>query len=225
MMTNQLKFKCFFILTIVFGSIKIFALEEPDYELIKEYDEIEIRKYSYYLVAETKVDTSFEDAGNIAHGILFEYISGNNVRNEKMEMTVPVNQSNQEESGEKIDMAVPVTQEIKLKNDGQYNVSFVIPSKYTSEDVPLPRDSSVSIREIPGKMMAVRKYSGTWSKENYRENEKILLDAIEKYKLKQIGDPVYARYNPPWWPWFLRRNEVMVEINPANFDDFEKDKE
>jgi hypothetical protein len=205
---------------IVFMSgSKLFAFEEPKYTVVKKYDDIEIRKYSSYLVAETQVDTSFEDAGNIAHRLLFEYISGNNQKQEKIEMTVPVNQTNQQNDGEKIEMAVPVIQDLKLQSEGKYVVSFVVPSKYTMDSVPLPKDSRVTIRQIPEKTMAVREYSGTWSEKNYRENEKILFDTLKKNGLEQTGDPIYARYNPPWWPWFLRRNEVMVEIKRVSLEE------
>jgi hypothetical protein len=97
-------------------------------------------------------------------------------------------------------------------------VSFVLPSKYNLVSAPLPKDKRISIREIPQKLMAVREYSGTWSEENYRENEKLLIEELNKKKIKIIGEPVYARYNPPFWPWFLRRNEAMIEVE---FTDFE----
>jgi hypothetical protein len=29
------------------------------------------------------------------------------------------------------------------------------------------------------------------------------------------GEPRWARYDPPWKPWFLRRNEVIVPIEPV----------
>ena len=32
---------------------------------------------------------------------------------------------------------------------------------------------------------------------------------INKRGLKTEGEPIFARYNPPFMPWFLRRNEVL----------------
>ncbi|HSO06557.1 MAG TPA: heme-binding protein, partial [Pelomicrobium sp.] len=70
------------------------------------------------------------------------------------------------------------------------------------------------LRQVPERLMAARTYSGTWSRENYRENERALLEAVEQAGLKPAGEPVWARYNPPLMPWFLRRNEVLVEVRP-----------
>jgi len=210
MTKNKILYIFLFLLFLI--SKNIFAIEEPEYKIVKEYEEFEIREYASYLVAEVEIDSTFEQASNKAFQILFKYISGNNVKQEEIEMTAPVNQMNSDISGEKIEMTVPVTQKSKLKSNGTYIISFVLPSKYNLETAPVPKDDRISIREIPKKLMAVRKYSGTWSEENYRENEKLLIDELNKNKLKIIGEPVYARYDPPFWPWFLRRNEVLIEI-------------
>jgi hypothetical protein len=188
------------------------ALEEPKYKVIKEYDDFEIRKYESFIIAEVEVDQEFEEAGDSAFRPLFDYISGNNVTNQEMEMTVPVNQSNPS-SGEEMEMTVPVAQSGILNTNGKYAVSFVLPLKYTLETAPKPKDERVIIKEVPGKVMAVLEYSGTWSEENYREHEQELFDALKKENIQAIGDPVYARYNPPFWPWFLRTNEVQVEVD------------
>lgn len=204
------------IMLSAFGANNLMAYEEPEYKVIKEYDEFEIREYSSYLVAETEVKGEFEDAGNIAFKVLFDYISGNNLRKEEIEMTIPVNQRNPDLRGEEIEMTTPVSQSTKLNSDGKFVISFVLPSKYNLETAPLPKDSRVKINEIPARLVAVRKYSGTWSEDNYRENESLLLEEVDKNGLAIVGEPVYARYNPPFWPWFLRRNEVLVEVSYKN---------
>lgn len=188
------------------------AIEEPNYKIIKEFDEFEIREYAPYIVAEVEIDTTFEDASNMGFQILFKYISGNNLKQEEIEMTAPVNQMNSVDSGEKIEMTAPVSQKSKIKGDGNYIISFVLPSKYAMENAPIPKDQRIKIQQIPKKIMAVKKYSGTWSEENYRENENLLIEELKKNNITAINDPVYARYDPPFWPWFLRRNEVLIEI-------------
>ena len=198
-------------------SKNILAIEEPKYEVLKEYDEFEIREYSSYLVAEVEIDSTFEEASNKAFQILFQYISGNNVKQEEIEMTAPVNQMNSNK-GEEIEMTVPVTQKSNLKSNGAYIISFVLPSKYNLESAPMPKDQRINIRQIPKKLMAVREYSGTWSEENYRENEKLLIEELSKNNIMMISEPLYARYNPPFWPWFLRRNEVLIEVEFIDFE-------
>jgi hypothetical protein len=181
------------------------AIEEPKYEVIEKDGSFELRDYAPYLVAETQVDAGFEQAGNIAFQRLFRYISGSNTAEAKIAMTAPVTQSR----GEKIAMTAPVTQAAAGKG---YAVGFIVPSKYTLETVPRPLDPTIRIREVPGQRVAAWRYSGRWTTANYRENERKLREALESRGLRPLGEPVLARYNPPFMPWFLRRNEVLIPV-------------
>ena len=88
-----------------------------------------------------------------------------------------------------------------------------MPSGYSLDSLPVPLDPRVLLREEPAKLMAVRSYSGRWTEANYRENESLLLAAVEKAGLTPVAAPVYARYNTPFSLPFLRRNEAMVEVS------------
>ena len=204
----------FSVLFLLTAGLRINAMttEEPKYIVIKEYDEFEIRKYSSFIIAETEVISSHEEAGNKAFDILFKFISGNNIKKEEIKMTAPVLQQESDSKGEEIAMTAPVRQVTGSEEEGKYLISFVMPLHYTMESVPVPNDSRITIKEIPGRIMAVRKYSGTWSEKNFNENKTRLLNALRDNKYKITGQTEYARYNPPFWPWFLRRNEVMVEV-------------
>ncbi len=189
------------------------AIEEPKYAAVKSYPEFELRRYEPFLVAETEVIGDFDEVGNQAFRILAAYIFGENKSNAKMEMTAPVNQRREAGEGEKMEMTAPVTQRSKGRGRSDtYVLSFVMPSGYSLESLPLPLDPRVLLREEPAKLMAVRSYSGRWTEANYRENESLLLAAVEKAGLKPVAAPVYARYNSPFSLWFLRRNETMVEV-------------
>ena len=122
-------------------------------------------------------------------------------------MTAPVTQT---EHSQKIAMTAPVGQQ--AAPGGGWAVTFAIPAEYTMETVPLPMDQRVSIREIPAQRVAVVRYSGTWSEANYRKH----LDELEGWmageRLEPAGEPVWARYNAPFTPWFLRRNEIMIPV-------------
>jgi hypothetical protein len=164
-------------------------------------------------VAETEVSGDFDEIGNKAFRVLAAYIFGENRAQEKMDMTAPVNQHPAAGDGEKMEMTAPVTQGPKGGADTDtYVLSFVMPSGYTLGMLPEPLNPQVQLREEPAKLMAVRGYSGRWTQANYREHESQLLAAVERADLTPVGAPVYARYNSPFSLWFLRRNEVMVEV-------------
>ncbi|MDX2465483.1 MAG: heme-binding protein [Porticoccus sp.] len=182
------------------------AVEEAKYNVLREEDGFELREYETHILAETTVDGEFENAGNEAFGRLFKYISGNNKQQQKVEMTSPVGQ---EPSSQKIEMTSPVGQQ---KQDGKWVVSFMMPASFELETTPEPKDPNVSIREVPARLIAVVRYSGFWSEKRYRHNLEKLQDWIANKHLISVGEPIWARYNPPFIPWFLRRNEVLVPV-------------
>jgi effector-binding domain-containing protein len=189
---------------------QLLALEEPAYKVIKEYDDVEIREYKSYIVAETIVSSDFEEAGNMAFSSLFNYIDGENISQESIEMTAPVSQENIDSTGQEIEMTTPVSQEMMA--NGTYRVAFVMPERFTLETLPKPKDDRVQIREVPAKKVAVIRYSGTWSQENYDEHEGELYSFLSENGFEIVGKPIWARYDPPFMPWLFRRNEIMIEI-------------
>lgn len=197
-------------LILASGSAAV-ATEQLPYAVQKPYDGFELRRYDPYLVAQTEVTGPFEKVGDAAFRLLFGYISGDNRRREEIAMTAPVTQA--PAGGEKIAMTAPVIQ--TPAGSGTYTFSFVMPSHYTLDTLPEPTDPRVTLRQMPGQLVAARRFSGTWGEENYRSNEKALLEAVAAAGLKPVGVPSYARYNSPFMPWFLRRNEAMVEVAEA----------
>jgi hypothetical protein len=201
------------ILPLLTGA-NVMAIEEPTYEVVKSYPELELRRYEPFLVAETEVDGDFDEVGSQAFRILAAYIFGENKSQAKMEMTAPVNQRPAAGEGEKMAMTAPVSQRSKGSGGSDtFVLSFVMPSGYSLDSLPVPLDPRVLLREEPAKLMAVRSYSGRWTEANYRENESLLLAAVEKAGLTPVAAPVYARYNTPFSLPFLRRNEAMVEVS------------
>jgi effector-binding domain-containing protein len=189
----------------------VMAIEEPRYELEQRDGDMELRRYAPHLLAETLVDGSFDEAGNAAFQRLFRYINGNNRGERRIAMTSPVVQ--QDASGSKIAMTAPVRQEGNAT--GGFRVAFVVPAAFSRATVPEPNDPLVVIREVPGQRMAVLRYSGRWTEENYRKHETLLRKWIADQGLAATGPPVYARYNAPFVPWPMRRNEVMVPVAPS----------
>jgi len=187
------------------------AIEETKYEVIESEGEFELRQYPAHVVAETLVEGDFSEVGNAAFRRLAGYINGQNRRKQTIPMTAPVSQ---EVDSVKIPMTAPVNQE---RSGEKWRITFLMPAQYTLETLPEPLDSKVELRKVPERLMAALKYSGTWSKSRYGEKQEQLMEWIARRGLKQIGEPVFARYNPPFMPWFLRRNEVLIPVDrPQN---------
>jgi SOUL heme-binding protein len=173
-------------------SCLVMAAEEPAYQMIERDGAFEIRDYQSIIIAETMVREDFEAAGNSAFRTLFGYISGKNQAKQKIAMTAPVRQ--------------------EAEADGSFRIGFVAPAQYSLQTAPQPADTRVALRELPPQRMAVLRYSGRWTEKNFREHEANLLAWISKRQLAAAGAVVYARYNAPFVPWPMRRNEVMVPV-------------
>ncbi len=168
--------------------------EQQPYEVLEEYADFELRRYPEHVVAETVVKGSFEGVGNKAFMRLVRYIGGGNAASQKVAMTAPVVQAPEEQRSDR------------------YVVSFVMPAGFDLEGTPEPTDSDVRLRRIPAHTAAALRFSGRWSRSRYREHEKRLLTAVEAAGLEVDGRLRFARFDPPWTPWFLRRNEVVAPV-------------
>lgn len=181
-------------------------VEKPDYKVIQSEQNIEIRQYEPMIIAEVEVDGKREDAIGDGFRLLADYIFGNNTVQQVISMTAPV----QQKENQKIAMTAPVQQQSTGKS---WRMSFVMPSKYSMDSLPVPNNNRVRLKEILTKKFVVIEFSGTNSNENVTEHENQLMNYIEANQIKINGSPKYAFYNPPWSLPFLRRNEVMIEIN------------
>ncbi len=188
----------------VFGGGTV-AYDSPRYRVVETLGDIEIREYEPYLVAETVVDGGLESAGNQGFRVLAKYIFGDNRGKQKIAMTAPVSQEKAE--GMKIAMTAPVTQ---AKDGDRYTIQFMMPSEYSLEQLPEPNDSRITLKEIPARSFAAVRYSGTWSKRNYQKNLALLLETLRQSGYEPSGEPIWARYDAPFKPWFLRRNEILT---------------
>ena len=192
---------------IFIGAIDAMAIEEAAYTVVIKDEKFEIRDYAPHILAETFVEGDFEEAGNKAFNVLFGYISGDNRSREKLAMTAPVSQ---EPKGEKIKMTVPVGQR---RVQESWAVSFMMPASYTLETLPEPDDPKVTLRQVPARRMAAVRYSGFWSEKNYLRYKLALESWIHEKGLTIVGDPIWARYNSPFTPWFMRRNEILIPVD------------
>lgn len=209
-MKGIMMLRIFILLLALKGTLM--AIEEPKYTVIQKNDTFEIRQYAPYVVAQTEVTGTFDEMGGKAFRILVKYISGENQQRSKIKMTAPVIQEPSKQERQKIQMTSPVIQEMDESNPQSATFSFVMPQNFTLESLPLPLDKRITLKEIPAKTIAVREYSGGWGEEKYKKNETILLKALADANIKTIGKPSFARYNSPFALWFMRRNEIMIEV-------------
>ena len=164
------------------------------YEITGTAGEIEFRKYPVLVLA--TVDSSGDRSG---FNLLFSYITGKNTAQNSISMTSPVITS------QEIAMTAPVVSDTE-------SMSFVMPPGKSRDDIPEPLDNRVRITTLPGREVAVIRFKGYARKKEVAAAEERLREGLKDAGIEPVGEPFLMRYNPPWTPGFLRRNEVGMEI-------------
>ncbi len=189
----------------------VMAIEEPKFEVVRNFDAFELRKYPPLLIAEVTVSGDRGEASSAGFRKIADFIFGNNTgvgKQSKIDMTVPV-----VVEPIKIEMTAPVTIQAS-SNEKSWKVQFVMPSQFTLESLPKPNNEEVKIVVVPEKYYAVIKFSGFTGYESVAENTTYLKAWMARERLTAIGLPRLARYNPPWTLPFWRRNEIQIEVTP-----------
>ncbi len=189
-----------------FSGASASASEEPTYAVLKRTEVFEVRKYQPYIVAEVVVLGPADKAGDQSFSLLGGYIFGKNKGKAKIDMTAPVMQA---AAPVKIDMTAPVTQAATANG---FLVQFMMPANWTLATLPEPLEPSIKLREVPAMTYAVIQYSGSWSQANYDAHLDKLRTAVKNASLITEGEPVFSRYNAPFVPTFMRRNEIWLRV-------------
>jgi hypothetical protein len=129
--------------------------------------------------------------GDGGFNLLFRFITGNNRQKSDIAMTAPV-----------------------LSETG--SIAFIMPEGYTLETTPEPLDDRVKILEIPDRLVAALRFSGRWSNSMFKRKSEELLKELTEAGIKTVGQVFSMRYNAPFTPWFMRRNEVAITVEPAS---------
>lgn len=185
--------------------------EQQPYDTVRHCDGFDLRRYPAHVVAEVTVRSSFDNAGSVAFRSLFGYITGQNTSKSTVAMTAPVVQSR---ASQKIAMTAPVVQ--RSDGGGGYVVAFVLPASMTIDTAPKPINPQVEIRTVEASLAAAKAYSGRWSQSSYDRHCDELQEAVRGEGLRPVGSPRFARFDPPFKPWFLRRNEVVLDVEQAS---------
>lgn len=193
--TKSLLFLFTFALTLLAVVPPAMAVEEPEYTVLATTEQFEVRRYDSMRLAVYEAEGDFENIGGQAFRPLFGYIAGKNASETRFAMTAPV---------------------IQQPAEDRWQVAFILPAGTRLEDLPAPDSSAVQIIEQPATTMAVIRYSGTWSKTRFLEHEQKLRTALSGSRWTACGDAVWARYNGPFTPWFMRRNEVQIPVSQGS---------
>ncbi|MEO1188414.1 MAG: heme-binding protein [Pseudomonadota bacterium] len=186
------------------------ATEEPPHQTLVKEGKFELRQYESTLVAEVEITGDMRRAGNSGFRPLADFIFGNNTTRDKIEMTAPVTRV----KSEKIEMTAPVTR--TMTDTDTWTVAFVMPSEWTMETLPMPNNPDVTIRQVPGELMATVKFSGIGREQTFEKKQIALESWIAEQGLEIVGAPRYAGYDAPWVPGPFRRNEVMIPVQTDN---------
>jgi hypothetical protein len=201
-----------------FAALSVFmgvamANEEPRYEVIKKEEDFEVRRYQPMIIAEVLVNGTLSEASNKGFRQIADFIFGNNEdpvkkQSEKIAMTAPV--TIEADTSSKIAMTAPVTME---GSGGAWKMAFVMPSKFTMDTLPKPKNPNVTIKQMPAQQLAVVTFSGWVDEEKLAAQTTRLNEWMTKNGLKSSGSVQLSRYNPPWTLPFWRRNEVWVKLD------------
>jgi hypothetical protein len=165
-------------------------IETPNYEIVKTIGKVEIRKYPKMIVAQTILnDKTYENSANNGFRTIAGYIFGGNDANAKISMTVPV----------------------VMQMSDTARMYFVMPSRYTKEQLPKPNDANVQIVEESEKTLAVIRFGGYANDARIKEYSIKLQEILNSEQIKTKGSYMFMGYNAPW-DLVHRRNEVAVEV-------------
>ena len=199
---------------IAVGMVTVAGVESPKYDVVEVREGYEIRTYAAQIVAEVTVEGEFKKAINQGFRMLAAYIFGDNTVGEEsgdageIAMTAPV----QERESSKIAMTAPVQE---TGGSDSRVIGFIMPSEYTMETLPKPTNPAIRLVEVPGRTVAVLRFSGFVPEEKAIEMKQKLKDLAMADSLKIKGEPVLNQYNPPWTPPFMRRNEIWLELESS----------
>jgi hypothetical protein len=188
------------------------ATEQPSYTASQQSGPIEVRQYGAMVAAEVSVAGDRETASTAGFRALAGYIFGGNSGKKSIAMTAPVVQAQAQAKGQSIAMTAPVMQ----TGDGkEWTVRFIMPKAMTMQNLPIPNNPQVKLVPLKPASFAAIRFSGSAREADIQRQTKLLQDYMAARSMKAAGPASLARYDPPWTPSMMRRNEIMIPIaNP-----------
>ncbi len=172
-------------------------IEKPDYQVLHKKEAYELRKYDDLAVVTAPMKSM--NGRNDSFGNLFEYISGENEKKQKIDMTSPV-----------------FMDEGKNTTNREGTMSFVLPKEVVKGKAPSPNADKLQLDTIKGGTYAVLNFKGWRDEKKQQQASAALVKWAKSMGWKPVGSTFYAFYNPPWTPELMRRNEVWIKIDPTS---------
>jgi hypothetical protein len=168
---------------------------EPEFQTLIEVGAYSLRRYESFSVTQVMVQGERQAAINEGFRQLADYIFGANANRTKIPMTIPVRQcyANREAS--------------------QWQVEFVVPPDWTPETLPQPKNTQIQFKVYEPSEFAVIRFNGSPKEVDFLTQEENLLHWLQQKGRFHLGEPIYAFYNPPWTLPFMRRNEILWQVN------------
>ncbi len=166
------------------------SVEKASYKTVNKDGDFEIRLYDPMIIA---VSQESDLKGTSGFNQLFSYISGRNQESKKIAMTAPV---------------------INSLDDEKPTMAFVMPKKYSMEELPKPMHTNIQLQEIPRRYVATISFSGNINQKIIEKKKHELIEWLKAKQITALGSIELARYNPPFIPGFIKHNELLVEVNP-----------
>jgi len=195
------------------------TIDQPKYTVLEQNKNYEIRQYDSYIIAQTKIKGDYRQASSLGFRILADFIFGNNTKQSAVQMTAPVGIKESEniqmtapviiKESESINMTAPVT---ITKDQKDYTVSFVMPFDYTLQTLPKPNNPQVEIKAQPARKVAAIKFSWYAGPKRVETKKQGLLNLLTQDNVATKGTPEYAGYDAPLSAPWLRRNEIIIEL-------------
>ncbi len=177
-------------------------MEEPEYQVTRREPGFEIRRYAARMVAETVVSDRHPKAATAGFRRLANYLLGENEGRRT---------GSADEIGKPMTLLMGAPY-VQISADNGQLLQFPLPRRLQQGSVPVPRDEKVLIRALRPRRVAVIRYTGVWTEPRFSLHLGQLQNALRASGLAWTGAPEWARYDPPWKPWFVRRNEIWLQL-------------
>tara|TARA_B100000886_G_scaffold298179_1_gene226197 strand:+ start:239 stop:787 length:549 start_codon:yes stop_codon:yes gene_type:complete len=168
-----------------------YGIETHSYQIQKQFQNFEIRRYGKALFSSVKLSTdNFKDASSEGFSVLAGYIFGNNDSNEKIAMTSPV----------------------VISSEDPMSMFFLVPKKIKIDKLPLPNNDNIEFQEQSVKTVAAISFGGWANAKKIEKYKTKLMAVLDKKGLAHNNQFFFLGYNAPY-EVFNRKNEIIVELS------------